>query len=124
MKLALMSALFVLALGTGVAFAQQTPTTLRYPPFLPTTSTTTTTRPTTTTTAPTATTTAPTTATTLPETPSTLDANAANVAAGQTGLPRTGSSGSIPTAAIAGGMVIVGSLLVVAARRRNATRRS
>jgi LPXTG-motif cell wall-anchored protein len=41
-----------------------------------------------------------------------------------TGLPRTGSSNSIPTAAIAAGMVGVGTVLAVAARRRSTARRS
>ena len=40
------------------------------------------------------------------------------------GLPRTGSSDSIPTAAIAAGMVAVGSVLAIAARRRSNARRS
>ena len=51
--------------------------------------------------------------------------DAKNAAANQSqGLPRTGSSNSIPTAAIAAGMVGVGSVLAVAARRRSTTRRS
>jgi LPXTG-motif cell wall-anchored protein len=40
------------------------------------------------------------------------------------GLPRTGSSNSIPTAAVAAGMVGVGTVLAIAARRRSSARRS
>ena len=54
-----------------------------------------------------------------------IDPNAGNAGANQgTGLPRTGSSSSIPTAAIAAGMVGVGSVLAIAARRRSTARRS
>jgi LPXTG-motif cell wall-anchored protein len=50
---------------------------------------------------------------------------AQNAGASQsTGLPRTGSSNSIPTAAIAAGMVGVGTVLAVAARRRSTARRT
>jgi LPXTG-motif cell wall-anchored protein len=88
MRLAVLSALFVLVLGVGLA-AAQTPDTTGYPPV--------------------------TTA---------LDPNAAAAGAGQTqGLPRTGSSSSVPTAAIAVGMVAVGSALAIGARRRHAARR-
>jgi LPXTG-motif cell wall-anchored protein len=53
-----------------------------------------------------------------------IDARAAEANASQsTGLPRTGSSNSIPTAAIAAGMVGVGTVLAVAARRRSTARR-
>jgi LPXTG-motif cell wall-anchored protein len=57
------------------------------------------------------------------ETQACIDARnaAANVSQG---LPRTGSSDSIPTAAIAAGMVGVGSVLAIAARRRSNARRS
>jgi LPXTG-motif cell wall-anchored protein len=54
-----------------------------------------------------------------------IDARAAEANANQAqGLPRTGSSSSVPTAAIAAGMVGVGSVLAIAARRRTTARRS
>jgi len=54
-----------------------------------------------------------------------IDARAAEANANQAqGLPRTGSSSSVPTAAIAAGMVAVGSVLAIAARRRSTARRS
>ena len=90
-KLAVLSALFVLVLSTGVAFAQTT------------------------------------TSTSNPCYPAAADSciDPGNAGASQgTGLPRTGSSSSIPTAAIAAGMVGVGSVLAVAARRRSTARRS
>ena len=40
------------------------------------------------------------------------------------GLPRTGSSDSIPAAAIAAAMIGVGSVLAVAARRRSTAKRA
>jgi LPXTG-motif cell wall-anchored protein len=52
-----------------------------------------------------------------------IDAKNAAANASQ-GLPRTGSSNSIPTAAIAAGMVGVGTVLAVAARRRSTARRT
>jgi LPXTG-motif cell wall-anchored protein len=56
------------------------------------------------------------------ETQACIDARSGGVAA-TPGLPRTGSSSSIPTAAIAAGMVGVGSVLAIAARRRSTARR-
>jgi len=72
---------------------------------------------------------AQTTATTDPcypvETQACIDARNAAANANQAqGLPRTGSSSSVPTAAIAAGMVGVGSVLAIAARRRSTARRS
>jgi LPXTG-motif cell wall-anchored protein len=52
-----------------------------------------------------------------------IDSRNAGAQASQ-GLPRTGSSDSIPTAAIAAGMIGVGSVLAIAARRRSNARRS
>jgi LPXTG-motif cell wall-anchored protein len=95
-KLAVLSALMVmvLALGAGVAGAQTTSTTLD-PNCYPV------------------------------QTANCIDPNAGNTGAGQaTGLPRTGSSSSVPTAAIAAGMVAVGSVLAIGARRRSTARRS
>jgi LPXTG-motif cell wall-anchored protein len=89
-KLAVLSALFVLVLGTGVAFAQTTTTSN---PCYPAAA------------------------------DSCIDPGNAGASQG-TGLPRTGSSSSIPTAAIAAGMVGVGSVLAIAARRRSTARRS
>ena len=57
------------------------------------------------------------------ETQACIDARNAGASPSQ-GLPRTGSSDSIPTAAIAAGMVGVGSVLAIAARRRSNARRS
>ena len=57
-----------------------------------------------------------------PTTQACIDARAAEANASQ-GLPRTGSSNSIPTAAIAAGMVGVGTVLAIAARRRSTARR-
>ena len=89
MKLTVLTAMFVVVLGVGVASAQVTvPSTTD--PYQVTT---------------------------------TLDPNAAGAGASQ-GLPRTGSSSSIPTAAVAAGMVAVGSVLAIAARRRNSARRT
>jgi LPXTG-motif cell wall-anchored protein len=96
-KLVVLSSLFVLVLGTGVAFAQTTTTT--------------------------AGTTATTTICYPVETQACIDARNAG-AQQSTGLPRTGSSSSIPTAAIAAGMVGVGSVLAIAARRRSNARRT
>ena len=54
-----------------------------------------------------------------------IDPNAGSGGATQgTGLPRTGSSDSIPTAAIAAGMVGIGAVLFIAARRRSTAKRS
>jgi len=50
--------------------------------------------------------------------------NAAATANTAQGLPRTGSSNSIPTAAVAAGMVGLGAVLAIAARRRSTSRRS
>ena len=59
------------------------------------------------------------------ETQACIDARNAAANANQAqGLPRTGSSSSVPTAAIAAGMVAVGSVLAIAARRRSTARRS
>jgi len=99
LKLTVLSALVVLVVGTGVAFAAVVDTTA----------------------APT-TTVAPVTVTYPLTTQETVDLLGANAGANQ-GLPRTGSSSSIPTAAVAAGMVAVGSVLAVAARRRNSARR-
>ena len=94
MKLTVLSAMFVVVLGIGVASAQVTvPTTDPY------------------------------------QVTTTLDPNAAGAGAGagagaSQGLPRTGTSSSIPTAVVAAGMVAVGSVLAIAARRRNAARRT
>lgn len=89
------TALFVLVAGMGVAAAQET-VEPSYPPTTP-----------------------PTTV---------VGSDVAGAGAGQTaaqgGLPRTGSSSSIPTAVVAVGMVAVGTALVVAARRRSAHQRS
>jgi LPXTG-motif cell wall-anchored protein len=58
------------------------------------------------------------------ETQACIDARNAAANANQAqGLPRTGSSSSVPTAAIAAGMVAVGSVLAVGARRRSTARR-
>jgi LPXTG-motif cell wall-anchored protein len=89
-KLAVLSALFVLVLSTGVAYAQTTETSN---PCYPAAA------------------------------DSCIDPGSAGASQG-TGLPRTGSSSSIPTAAIAAGMVGVGSVLAIAARRRSTARRS
>jgi len=70
---------------------------------------------------------AQTTTTTNPCYPAAADSciDPGNAGASQgTGLPRTGSSSSVPTAAIAAGMVAVGSVLAIAARRRSTARRS
>ena len=94
MKLAMLGALMVMVLGLGASVAG-----------------------------------AQTTATTLDplcypvETQACIDARNAGAQA-STGLPRTGSSSSVPTAAIAAGMVAVGSVLAIAARRRSTARRS
>jgi len=59
-----------------------------------------------------------------PTTQARIDARAAEANANASqGLPRTGSSNSIPTAAIAAGMVGVGTVLAIAARRRSTARR-
>ena len=88
MKLAVVTALFVMVLGVGVASAQVTvPTTDPY------------------------------------QVTTTLDPNAGGAGASQ-GLPKTGTSSSIPTAVVAAGMVAAGSVLAIAARRRNAARRT
>jgi len=59
------------------------------------------------------------------ETQACIDArNAAANASQAQGLPRTGSSNSIPTAAVAAGMIGVGTVLAIAARRRSSARRS
>jgi len=59
-----------------------------------------------------------------PTTQACIDARAAEANANASqGLPRTGSSNSIPTAAIAAGMVGVGTVLAIAARRRSTARR-
>ena len=59
------------------------------------------------------------------ETQACIDARNAAANANQAqGLPRTGSSSSVPTAAIAAGMVAVGSVLAIGARRRSTARRS
>ena len=96
-KLAVLSALMVmvLGLGVGIAGAQTVPTTDPCYPI---------------------------------QTTNCIDPNAANAGATATtqaaaGLPRTGSSGSVPTAAIAAGMIAVGSGLAIAARRRSTARR-
>ena len=96
MKLVVVGALMVMVLGLGasVAGAQAEPST---------TSTTTICYPV--------------------ETQACIDARNAG-AQQSTGLPRTGSSSSVPTAAIAPGMVAVGSVLAIAARRRSTARRS
>jgi LPXTG-motif cell wall-anchored protein len=94
LKLAVLAAFMVMALGVGasVAGAQTTSTTLD-PLCYPI------------------------------ETQACIDARNAGASQSQ-GLPRTGSSDSIPTAAIAAGMVGVGAVLAVAARRRSNARRS
>lgn len=92
-KLAVLSALFVLVLGVGVAYAQTPdPSSPECYPVV---------------------------------TANCVDPNAANAgASASTGLPKTGTSSSIPTAVIAAGMIAGGSVLAIVARRRNAARRT
>jgi LPXTG-motif cell wall-anchored protein len=94
MKLAVLSALMVMILGIGASVAGAQTTSTTLDPLC------------------------------YPvETQACIDAR--NAAASQAqGLPRTGSSSSVPTAAIAAGMVAVGSVLAIGARRRSTARRS
>jgi LPXTG-motif cell wall-anchored protein len=95
LKLAVLGALMVMVLGVGVAGAQTTTTIDTRPECYPVV------------------------------TVNCIDPNAGSGGAAQgTGLPRTGSSDSIPTAAIAAGMVGVGAVLFIAARRRSAAKQS
>jgi LPXTG-motif cell wall-anchored protein len=96
MKLAVVGALMVMVLGLGASIAgAQTTSTTQDPLCYPV------------------------------ETQACIDARNAGANANQAqGLPRTGSSSSVPTAAIAAGMVAVGSVLAIAARRRSTARRS
>jgi LPXTG-motif cell wall-anchored protein len=98
--LLVMSALFVLVLGAGAAFAQTAPTAAP-PSYTPTTP-------------------APTTS--PPQTKATTPVKVVQ-APPSSGLPRTGSSSSIPIAVVAAAMVAVGSVLAIAARRRSQARR-
>ena len=102
-KLLVMSALLVLVLCAGAAFAQTLPTatTSPLPSYTPTTP-------------------APTTS--PPQTKATTPVKVVQTPP-SSGLPRTGSSSSIPTAAVAASMVAVGSVLAIAARRRSHGRR-
>ena len=94
MKLAVLSALMVIVLGLGASVAGAQTTTTTDPCYPVSTA-------------------------------NCLNPNAGNENASQAqGLPRTGSSSSVPTAAIAAGMVAVGSVLAIAARRRTTARRS